>query len=489
MRYTLPSPIRGLDTTTSISEMQEGYAITLDNFFCDNSCLTFRKGYMEFAKLNTKGTIKTIISIPGFSDLLAITDKGEIFNVTKNKLLSFGHSGNGYWNYAYYKNRVYLVNSVDDVLIYDGKNIKKAAFTGVDKLNFASVCVINNQLIFSLPGDLAFYYAPVGNVSGELNRFDLSHIARLGGEVITATSWGGDTSNGYNQNAAFVTSQGEIIVYNNPVFSDANKINIVGVFTSPKPIGRNPVIKTGSDFILITVAGYIPMSTITSGGVDSSKIKQYVIDAAKDYKDQPGWAGHVVASENFIIINVPTGAGFNQHVMNLTTLAWSRFVNLPAMCFCVYDDKLLFGSFNGTIYIYSGTTDNGAAITGVVKNVYSKLGSNNLKRLLLFNPHISSDGEYNINYSISKDYSESIHQFSNTTTSGGFNWVTFGDPDTSGCFWDDGEFTGGINTVNRWHSISGICNTASLLLNISTLGVNIKVYETIFEIEESIGSL
>jgi len=122
MRYTLPSPIRGLDTTTSISEMQEGYAITLDNFFCDNSCLTFRKGYTEFAKLNTKGTIKTIISIPGFSDLLAITDKGEIFNVTKNKLLSFGHSGNGYWNYAYYKNRVYLVNSIDDVLkLIDGK--------------------------------------------------------------------------------------------------------------------------------------------------------------------------------------------------------------------------------------------------------------------------------------------------------------------------------------------------------------------------------
>ena len=49
MRYTLPSPIRGLDTTTSISEMQEGYAITLDNFFCDNSCLTFRKGYREFS--------------------------------------------------------------------------------------------------------------------------------------------------------------------------------------------------------------------------------------------------------------------------------------------------------------------------------------------------------------------------------------------------------------------------------------------------------
>ena len=348
-----------------------------------------------------------------------------------------------------------MVNSVDDVLIYDGKNIKKAAFTGTDKLNFASVSVINNQLIFSLPGDLAFYYAPVGNVSGELNRFDLSHIAKLGGELLTSTTWGRDTSNGYNQNAAFITSQGEIIVYNNPVFSDANKINIVGVFTSPKPIGRNAVIKTGADFTLITVAGYVPMSVITGGGINPSKINQYVIDAAKDYKDELGWAGHVVASENFMLINVPTGGGFNQHVMNLTTLSWSRFVDLPSFCFCVYDEKLLFGSFLGKIYLYSGSSDNGTAINGTIKNVYSKLGTNNLKRLLLFNPRITSDGECSVNYSISKDYSESIHKFSNTVTGGGFNWVTFGDPPASGCFWGEGEFTGGINTINRWHSISG----------------------------------
>ncbi|MDE6223861.1 MAG: hypothetical protein K2M23_00095, partial [Alphaproteobacteria bacterium] len=84
--YKLASPLHGLDTISSLSEMQEGFAITIDNYFCDNTCLSLRKGYRQFLKFNTSSPLKTLIPFVEKGQILA-TAGNQIFVSTKEEAI------------------------------------------------------------------------------------------------------------------------------------------------------------------------------------------------------------------------------------------------------------------------------------------------------------------------------------------------------------------------------------------------------------------
>lgn len=515
-RYVLPCCLKGWDTKTSLAEQEEGYATLLDNYIPNNRFLELRKGFRPYLTLDDALSLKTIIPFSENERILVAGDN-KIYEAISGETLKEDLTSD-FWVSSYFKHRVYLANGndVSKVYSYDAEESggDVGTITDIDftlpegdtgNLVFASVGSSNQQLIFFRAGELKFYYAAAGNVSGALSVFDLSQIVKRGGELIAVASWGKDSSQGYHNYTAFITSEGEIVVYSGTSF-DSEDLTIVGNFFTSRPLGRRCVLNWGADIIISTERGYIPMSQITANGelikesdLFSDKIAGAVLERSALYSGANGWCSVVSSQEHFALFNVPNNTEFEQHIMNLETGAWCRFKGINAPDWCIYNGLLLF-CMDNKVYQYTGytdiliddgTLDNIQYISGEIKNVYTKLGTINPKVLQLFNSRIECDQKLNIRYSVGIDYQDRKYDFLPTTEIGGFYWADADTPvdDATTRLWDEGDWSSGLENISKWYSISGWGVAISLQLKTQTNTARVRIYESLIDFEESKGAL
>lgn len=515
-RYILQCPLKGWDTKTSLADQQEGYATLLDNYIPNNRYLELRKGFKPFLTLEEEVSLKTIIPFSE-NDRILVAGGGEIYEAFSGAVLA-SNLLSDFWVSCYFKHRVFLANGNDTTKVYyydpeesggDVGNIQNINFNlpagDNGNLIFAGVGTSNQQLVFFRENELKFYYADAGDVSGDLKVFDLSQIAKKGGQLMGVASWGKDSSQGYHNYTAFITSEGEIIVYEGSSFDSAD-LTIVGNFFTARPLGRRCILNWGADIVILTERGYIPMSQITANGeiikesdLFSDKISGAVLERSEVYSNYPGWMGIVSGQEHFALFNVPNGEEYEQHIMNLETGAWCRFTGINAPDWCIYNGLLLF-CMNNKIYQYTGysdilvddgNADNTQYINGEIKNVYSKLGTINPKILQLFNSRIECDQKLNISYSVGIDYQDQKYEFSPTPEIGGFYWADEDTPisDDKTRLWDQGDWSSGIENISKWYSISGWGVAISLQLKTQTNTARVRIYESLIDFEESKGAL
>lgn len=491
-RYKLQAPLKGWDTTTSLAEQEEGYASLLDNYFPDRQRCTLRKGLLKYAQIETTDAIESLNPYNTAETFIAGAG-GALYNVMTGVKIADGFTNN-FWRGAEYKGQIFLANGFDDAQVYNGNECKPVEFSGTEDIKFANIAVANNQVIVVAEDSLDFYYLPVGSISGELEQFFLSQIAIKGGKLLAVAAFGKDTANGFNKYVAFITSEGEIIIYNAADFGDPTKIEILGNYFTSRPIGRNCVVQWGADIVIITEDGYKPLSQIVANGellkesnLFSYRISGAVDEAARKYSEDPRWQGVIAAGENFAMFNVPDDSGNMQHVMNLDTGAWCRFTGIDAQSICVFGGKLYFGMNDGVIAQYSGNSmyDN-TYINGHIKNVYSKLGYENYKLLTLFNTRIKSDSpDLEITFAIGADYDDANFEFVQVDNAAGFYWADEDtpetDPDTR--YWDEDYWSGGVTDVSRTYSVSGYGISFSLDIKTSTNNTDIEVYDSWVEFE------
>ncbi len=507
--YILQCPLKGWDTKTSLADQEEGYATLLDNYIPNNRFLELRKGFTPYLVVNNASNLKTLIPLLEKNKLIACGD-GKIYDAINSNVLA-DNLLNDNWQSCYFRNNIFLSNGNDITKRYDGESVQNINFTFAENvpevpLNFAFNYASNQQLLFVKEDDLGFYYAPVGDTQGgELNYFNLSQIAQKGGKLLAIASWGKDSSQGYHGYTAFVTSEGEIIVYEGEDFSSQN-VGIVGNFFTSRPIGRRCIVNWGADIIIITEKGYIPISQITANGevikhsiLFSDKISGAVLERSRLYANSNGWLGVVSSQEHFALFNVPYEQEFEQHIMNLETGAWCRFKGINANDWIIYQGQLLF-CMNDTIYIYNGTSDilkndgNPDSINyiyGEIKNVYSKLGNINPKLLQVFNSRIECDQRLKITYSVGIDYEDRKYDFEPTEDESGFYWADADTPpdDNTTRLWDEGDWSGGLEDISRWYSISGWGVSISLQIKTQTNTASVRIYESLINFEISRGAL
>lgn len=496
-RYKLQAPLKGWDTTTSLAEQEEGYASLLDNYFPDNQKLTLRKGLLQVTDLQSGGGVDSLIPYNTGERMIAGSGGG-IYNLATNALIKSGFVNN-FWRGAEYRGLLFLTNGIDTAQVYDGTDCNDVSFafpsTVTDgSLAFANIAIANNQIICVDEDSLDFWYLPVGNITGELQKFYLSQIAQKGGKLMAVAAFGRDTASGFQKNIAFVTSEGEIIVYGPGDFSDAASINILGSFFTGRPIGRNCVVPWGADLVIITENGYRPLSQIVANGellkesdLFSSKISGAVNIAVQRYGTDQRWMGVIAPNEKFAMFNVPNDTGNEQHVMNIETGAWCRFVGMDAQSLCVFGGQLYMGMQDGIVAQYAGNSmyDN-TFIEGHIKNVYSKLGYDNYKLLSLFNTRIKSDSpELEITFAISADYDDQPFDFQPIDNQAGFYWADEDTPenDPNTRYWDEGDWSGGNVDVSRTYSVTGYGVAFSLEIKTSTAYTEIEVYDSWVEFE------
>lgn len=433
-----PAPIGGLNARDSLAAMPENDAITLDNFFPTPTTVNLRNGYANF----TTGIAASVESLMVYnkatgSQLFAAAGTA-IYDVTAGgavgAALATGFA-NSRWQHVNFGTTggqfLYAVNGADAPVLYNGTTAQQVttvsvpiAITGVDASKFIHVNAYKNRLFFVEKDSFRIWYLPVNSVGGAAAQIDMSPLFKLGGYMMAMMTWTIDNAAGVNEYAVFISSLGEVVIYNGTDPSVANNWAILGTFHLGRPIGRRCFVKVGSDIIIISMDGFFPLSkallTDRSQTQDaiSNKILDLVSADTRNYNANFGWEACMYAVGDKLIVNVPRQAGKTQYqyVMNMISGAWCRFTNWNANCFAVMNDVLYFGGNLGTTansaYVAKadiGFSDNGAFIFGEAKTAFQYFGVLGYeKHFKMVRPIIQTAGNPKIVMGMDVDFADSL---------------------------------------------------------------------------------
>lgn len=504
--YILPAPVGGLNARDAISAMKPMYAIKMDNYFPLGSSVVLRNGYVTHIKLGDTATgIRTLAAYkkPNYNKMLAVYD-GKIYNVSGSSL------GTAYAGIALtsdncqtvqYKDYLYFMNGADTPKAYyvDGngdENIGDWGFsgTGLTAARIIAGAMSKERLWFVEKDTLKAWYGGAGDISGTVKALDLQQVAKLGGHLVAVANWTLDGGQGIDDLTAFITSEGEVLVYAGSNPDDADDWQLKGSYRIAKPIGYNCTLKYHGDIVVITEDGYMPlgkMLSISNTGettnIFSDAIRELVLDRTAQYKTKRGWQGIIFSKKSFALFNVPVAQQFEQHVININTGAWCRFTNIKAWCWCVYDDDLYFGSDTTVYKMDDGYSDGGTDIEGVIEQAYNNIGTPALKRVSLINPRTKCSAPYKLVIYTNTDFrSRDVNFVTNIGRSGGSLWneATWSN---AGLGVDTGyKWAAEYNAVllnSQWVANSAVGTTISVVFKTKTRGNKIEWYDTAMRYE------
>lgn len=420
---SIPPPVGGWDTRNALSDMPIQNAVILDNWFPSTDRVIMRRGFVEYAT-GMSGNVESLIeyvSLSGSGELFA-ANNGNIYDVTDEgavgAAVSTGHS-NDRWQYVQISTSVgqfiSLMNGADTPLVYNGSTWGTTPpITGPTVDNLVWNNIHQRRLWCGEINSLSAWYLAVNSIGGAATEFPLGGIVRLGGFIMAMGTWTRDSGEGMDDVAVFITSEGEAVVYNGTDPAALSTWKLIGVFRIGKPIGRRCVVKAGTDVVIITQDGFVPLSAILS--IDRSQAKlvalsdqiaKAVNDSVRLSKNIFGWQPILYPKGTQLVFNVPQSSTvFHQYVFNTITGAPCRYTGMNALCWGLLNDNLFFGGIDGKTYRSDdGFSDNGTNIDTDALQAFSYFGSPNVNKIFkLAEPIFKSTGNPNAAVDFNTDF-------------------------------------------------------------------------------------
>lgn len=423
-----PAPVLGWNARDSEANMKPGYAMYLDNWFPATGSVDVRKG----ATNHTTGFVAPVKSlqvwsgVTGTEKLFGFTDSGgyecvlgavgAVSTVLTNgrvQGVSMRTSGNSY---------LYIVNGVDSARYYDGTTwtiTASYAINGGGTLTSSTVSNANvfKRRLFLIPRDsLDFYSLPLDSITGAVDRFPLGAIFGKGGYLVAMGTWTIDSGSGSDDFAVFVTSKGQVAVYQGTDPTSASAWALVGVFDVAPPLGAKCFFKYGGDIVLLTREGAFPLSKAVQSSVLSTK--QAITDtisgafsaAAQAYGGNYGWQAVANFNSDLLLINVPVTEFSTsvQYVMNTITGAWCRFTEWNAFSWALVGNQLYMGMSNKVAKAWDGTNDFGGPIMCYAKAAFDYFGSRaQQKHVKLLRPNLRIEGSVAVDVAVDVNFADS----------------------------------------------------------------------------------
>lgn len=359
--------------------------------------------------------------------------------------------------------------------------------TGVDSSKLANVNLFKNRLYYCEENTLDFWYSGVDEISGALSRFPLGGVARNGGYLQAMGTWTLDAGYGVDDLAVFVTSMGEIIVYKGSNPSDPADWALVGVWQMGQTFSRRCFFKWGGDLLLLTQDGLLPLTAaLQSSRLDprvnlTDKIYYAVSQAATQFYANFGWQINYFASENMLILSIPTNTGMEQYVMHTITKSWARFTGIEAYCWEVSGDADIHFGGNGIVGdFYQATSDNGTNIVATCQQAYNYFETRGQqKRFTLVRPILQTDnGLPTVLCGISTDF-DTVP----LTNQIAFNPSIINTGRWDVADWDEANWGGGLVTTKIWQGVTGLGYAGSVNLNVASQGIELRWASTDYVME------
>ncbi|KAB2733631.1 hypothetical protein [Brucella intermedia] len=507
-RYT--SPVGGWVANRNIAQPQEPgqpqAAAILDNFFPQASTVIMRRGCELHATLGgDNDQVRSLFKyVNGNNQRLFAANDTQVFDITtvqnpnnwrlgtstdddiktdQNDLLGelsskgldvLSNQKNGNWSvvqFAVAGGGIFLrgVNGEDTPFVYDGSTFSTtpaltmpATETVVKPEDMSFVWAYKNRLFFVQQGSLNFWYLPVDQIGGELKKFPLGGIFNEGGSLLCGASWSLDSgsSGGLSEQCVFVSTEGEIAVFQGDNPADASAWDKVGVYKVGKPLGDKAIMRAGGDLIIATTTGFIPLSMAIQRDVAAlspAAVSYPIVDAWNDacrLRGNSGW--HVMLwTEKQMVLVVPphlNGSSPVMFVANALTGKWCRFTGWISNCMEVFQGQLYFGSINGEVIKANiGGSDKGNTYTAAYLPLFEDYGQPafmKLAKLVRFT--IRASAKLNLAVNLHTEYNLELSPAPNSTAvTSTKEWGT--------AIWGQSTWGASYQAIlnNDWQSIGG----------------------------------
>lgn len=472
--YTVPAATGGLNARESVSNMPESDCLEAVNVICDTDAIRIRPGHKVHASA-LNGNVESLMEWNGPGTpaklIAACASSNSVFEVTTATAAVSAIAGSGLnsarWNHTIFGNGagtnfLVMVNdsASDDVYNYDGTTFTTPSITGngLDPKKLVHVMEHKERLFFTEASSTSVWYLPVFSIGGVAAEFDFGSQFNLGGTVSSCFTWTLDAGNGMDDLFCVWSTKGEVIVYSGSNPDSASDWAKSGSFRIGAPIGRKNYFQVGSDVILLTQDGFVPISKALLSGrtmlqeAISDKIRDTVRVITATAKSRFGWQPILWPKRGLGVFNVPVkaeGSGQQQFVINTLNLSWSQWTGLEANCWSLLNDDLYYGGKN-TVYEFGTTAASvGNTIMADVRPAFSYMGDRTgLKQFHMVRPTIISSASVNPVLVMNVDFENIFPQTTPTTSFSGGDW-----DDT---FWDTTLWAGSVTKKTEWIGVTGV---------------------------------
>lgn len=490
---TFPAPTRGWNARDPLGGMQPTDAVQLDNYFPTTADVELRGG-----------TLNSVTGMTNPVETLAPYSSGsarKLWAFSGTKIYDASVAGaapaasvtgltNARWQFTQFSTSGahYLpcVNGVDKMQVYNGSAWQQVtavsvpiAITGVDTATLAGVWVFKKRLFFVTTNTMSAWYLAVDSIGGIATALDLGPQFKLGGYLMAGGTWTRDGGDGMDDLCVFVSSMGEVLVYQGDDPSDAAHWALIGRYTIGSPIGRRCLIQTGADLAIISIDGIAGLSQIisldraaTNKVALSDRIRNAFNLEAQTHGSEFGWCAESYPRGGFVVFNIPQMENSLQYqfVLNTTTGAWCRFLGQNANCWALFSERLYFGDNSGNVVLADeGQDDNGNVIEGTVFTAFQRQnGNSHFKKYEMLRPIVLGDVGLTFSVSLQTDFdTQIVSNFvqSDTDTS---------DSDWNVATWNVSAWATEI-LIREWRGVTGQGTNAAAVFQTSTKGFSVKL--------------
>ncbi|MBY5442108.1 hypothetical protein HFO93_01120 [Rhizobium leguminosarum] len=263
--------------------------------------------------------------------------------------------------------------------------VPSTMITGIpDSSLLIAVTAYRSRLWFIEKNSTNVWYLATDAVSGTATVLPVGGNMKYGGTLVAINVWTIPVSTGLQQCLVLMSSEGEVIVFQGSDPSSASNWGLIGTFKLGRPLGTDRcMLSVGADLAIMTTDGIVPITKAiqldrgaTSLGAITAKIGptwRETVAAIGTTSEE--WQLASFPARQMAIVNLPSSFGPYQYVMNTETGAWCRFVGISASCWATWQDRLFFGSSDGTVYeAEAGASDNGTAIDALMVGAWNRFG-------------------------------------------------------------------------------------------------------------------
>jgi hypothetical protein len=479
---TIPAPLGGWNARDALAGMPASDAVAMDNWFVDQFGEVRLRGGRTSHVTGLGSRVESLMEYapPSNANRLFAAAAGKIYDVSASGPVGapvVTGLANARLEHALISalggNFLVLGNGQDTPKKFDGSTWSDYTTTtgNAPLTSLASPALMVNRLWWVEKGTLSAWYGEPASIGGTLTEFPMGAVFARGGELIAMASWTRDGGSGPDDYSVFLSSKGEVLIYQGTDPSSTDGWSKVGLFKVAEPLGRRCLFKAGADLGILTTQGLVLLGQILDSNVSgqsavavTNKILGAFLSAAAAAQLSFGWQVVEYPGQGFILVNVPIQEGVEAHQFVLTVAkgTWGRWRDLPAACWSLFGSNPYFGGFDGTVYRYDpfAEADDGRPIQGFIQTAFGDFGTAANKQFLMARPLFQGPPDFAPQIALKLEYDTTPPQTQTVQASG------------TGPTWDEWQWDlqpWGVSRAptSQWQSLPGLGQRASLAFRVA----------------------